>query len=404
MDNHIRIALLHVGDAFPDDGDPEKKLKYQLGDHLGSSNVVIGEDGVFINREQYYPYGETSFGSYAKKRYRFTGKERDEETGLYYYGARYFGAWLARWLSPDPGGLLDGLNPFSYARANPIRYSDITGFQSTVPTALEEQRQQSIPGEHPIIPATGPKVAPEQTKSAEHVEVGEGLWETAKSAVKEFVDIHPIETLKGMVKGVKENLGLILANPKVRTEPPSLEEQQKILAQWGQKPILPADRKKALENWPTRQDYQRAGQNIGADAFAVTVGVATESLAPARSNPSVPEPYEPPASAPVGHRGSTKTFDTPGNGQITVHYGGPLPERPPFQPKGNFETEIGGTPYSGHALDRMQQRGYTPTVVEEAIKPEYKVSTDPSGTSTYVDPVNGTKVIVLPNGKVKSVW
>ena len=36
----------------------------------------------FINREEYFPYGETSFGSFARKRYRFTGKERDEESGL----------------------------------------------------------------------------------------------------------------------------------------------------------------------------------------------------------------------------------------------------------------------------------------------------------------------------------
>ena len=44
--------------------------------------------GALVNREEFTPYGETSFGSFAKKRYRFTGKERDEESGLNYHGAQ----------------------------------------------------------------------------------------------------------------------------------------------------------------------------------------------------------------------------------------------------------------------------------------------------------------------------
>ncbi len=57
-------------------------MQLHLGDHLGSSNVVVDSGGALVNREEFTPYGETSFGSFAKKRYRFTGKERDEESGL----------------------------------------------------------------------------------------------------------------------------------------------------------------------------------------------------------------------------------------------------------------------------------------------------------------------------------
>src|SRR5262249_26499892 len=84
MGNQQRITVVRVGAAFPDDTSPA--IKYHLGDHLGSSNVVIDNTGAWINREEYMPYGETSFGSFACKRYRFTGKERDEESGLYYHG------------------------------------------------------------------------------------------------------------------------------------------------------------------------------------------------------------------------------------------------------------------------------------------------------------------------------
>ena len=70
MDNG-RIALIRVGNPFPDDTTPA--VKYHLGDHLGSSNVVVDAGGQLINCEEYTPYGETSFGSFGRKRYRIHG-------------------------------------------------------------------------------------------------------------------------------------------------------------------------------------------------------------------------------------------------------------------------------------------------------------------------------------------
>ena len=128
MDDQSRIALIRVGPAFPDDQTPV--VKYHLGDHLGSSTVVLDGDGEWVNCEEYTPYGETSFGSFAKKRYRFTGKERDEESGLYYHGARYYAPWLMRWFSPDPAGMVDGPNLYIYVRNNPARFSDPSGLQA----------------------------------------------------------------------------------------------------------------------------------------------------------------------------------------------------------------------------------------------------------------------------------
>ena len=113
MDDQSRIALLRVGAPFPDDSTPE--VKYQLGDHLGTSQLVVDDSGAWINREEVTPYGETSFGGFARKRYRFSGTERDEESGLNYHGARYFAAWSARWVSPDPAGGVDGVNLFQYS-------------------------------------------------------------------------------------------------------------------------------------------------------------------------------------------------------------------------------------------------------------------------------------------------
>jgi RHS repeat-associated protein len=125
MDNQKRVAIVRVGTAFPDDTAPA--IRYQFGDHLGSTNVVIDDTGAWVSREEYLPYGETSFGSFARKRYRFTGKEKDVESGLYYHGARYYAVWLARWTNPDPAGAVGGLNLFQMARANPMRLVDPSG-------------------------------------------------------------------------------------------------------------------------------------------------------------------------------------------------------------------------------------------------------------------------------------
>jgi RHS repeat-associated protein len=130
MDNQARIALVRVGAPFPGDAGPA--LQYHLGDHLGSSNLVIDADGQWINREEQTPYGETSFGGFAKKRYRFTGKERDEESGLNYHGARYYAPWVGRWISCDPAGMVDGVNLYPFTKNNPINLTDPNGHQSVL--------------------------------------------------------------------------------------------------------------------------------------------------------------------------------------------------------------------------------------------------------------------------------
>jgi RHS repeat-associated protein len=99
MDDTSRIAMIRLGYTF---GDTTPAIKYNLEDHLGNSTVLLETNGSLINKEEYYPFGETSFGSYGKKRYKFSGKERDEESGLYYCRFRYHSAWTCRFISVDP--------------------------------------------------------------------------------------------------------------------------------------------------------------------------------------------------------------------------------------------------------------------------------------------------------------
>lgn len=85
----------------------EKDRFYYHGDHLGSSNMITDAYGAVYQHLEYFPYGETWIeegGSYSGNTpaYKFTGKELDPETRLYYFGARYYDPVLSRWISADP--------------------------------------------------------------------------------------------------------------------------------------------------------------------------------------------------------------------------------------------------------------------------------------------------------------
>ena len=84
----------------------EKFQFFYHGDHLGSSSFITDDAGAVYEHLEYFPYGESwveEGGSGQMPYYRFTGKELDPETGLYYYGARYYDPVLSRWISADPG-------------------------------------------------------------------------------------------------------------------------------------------------------------------------------------------------------------------------------------------------------------------------------------------------------------
>ncbi len=132
-DSATRLAVLRIGPPLP--GDQRPALGYQLSDPLGSSLAVLDGSGQPVNREEYAPYGETTFGSYARKRYRYTGRERDEESGLEYHGQRFYAPWLARWISCDPLGTADGPNPYRYAHDRPTARVDPTGLAAKAPDA-----------------------------------------------------------------------------------------------------------------------------------------------------------------------------------------------------------------------------------------------------------------------------
>jgi RHS repeat-associated protein len=149
MDGAKRVVLVETKTVDVEAGGAfsvVSRYRFQLDNHLGSASLEVDESGLVIGYEEYHPYGTTAYASarsgveVSGKRYRYTGKERDEETGLYYHGARHMAPWLGRWTSADPAGMVDGSNLYRYSRNNPITFTDKQGTASVrTPEAIAKE-------------------------------------------------------------------------------------------------------------------------------------------------------------------------------------------------------------------------------------------------------------------------
>ena len=130
---------------------PDITKRYQIGNHIDSISIELDDGANLITYEEYFPFGKSSFRSGRSdsevklKRYRFTSKERDEETGLYYFGARYYAGWIGRFVSKDPMESQNpGKTPYHYASNNPVNNTDPTGGQENDQNNSQDQPQYTI--------------------------------------------------------------------------------------------------------------------------------------------------------------------------------------------------------------------------------------------------------------------
>jgi RHS repeat-associated protein len=306
-------------------------------DAIGNVRVVTNQAGQVVERHDYLPFGEecttgpcaadTPAGSGQPK--HFTGKERDTETGLDYFGARYYRGNLGRFTTVDPAmnatlGLYDPQrwNRYAYGRNNPFRYVDPDGKDS-------------------IDLAIG---------------FGKGVGGVAAGvlAAPFAFAADPVGTVKGAASGIADSASA--------------------LSFAAQNPGYLLETYVQLSTSANGADQQALGS-----AFGQGTAVAALTLAPAAKGAPMGAVTDTPASTPVGRLGSPLEV-TPGT---------------------NAPTTIGGRAYTGHALDRMQGRGLTPSVVEDTIATGGKT---PGRGGATVHTTEQARVITNPNGSVKTLY
>jgi len=134
---HIYLGETRIATRMKIEGDETHGYEtvntyYYHSDHLGSANIITDYEGGIYEHIEYTPYGELweeqQSDVFDRIPFRFTAKELDTETALYYFGARYMDPRTSRWISSDPA--MDGPNWYAYGYNNPLKYIDPTGLEN----------------------------------------------------------------------------------------------------------------------------------------------------------------------------------------------------------------------------------------------------------------------------------
>jgi RHS repeat-associated protein len=142
---YVYSALGQVAAEYSDTANPDPGTRYVTIDQLGSTRLVTDATGTCKEAHDYLPFGEEIGSPYRTGCYttgctteKFTAKERDAETGLDFFGARYLSSAQGRFTSADP--LLNSAHPwnpqtwnrYAYALNNPLKFTDPTGLYNVV--------------------------------------------------------------------------------------------------------------------------------------------------------------------------------------------------------------------------------------------------------------------------------
>ncbi|WP_435858156.1 SpvB/TcaC N-terminal domain-containing protein [Streptomyces umbrinus] len=271
MDDQRRIALVETRTEGSEPGVPRQRIRYQFDNHLGSAVLELDGAAQIISYEEYAPYGSSTYQAArgtteAAKRYRYTGKERDEESGFYYHGARYYAPWLGRWTSCDPAGLADGVNPYRFVGNNPVILVDGDGRQSG-PYLLEsvESHVNKKTGKLEITQKSRTLYTPPTPISLDQGK-GSAPGASTPSAPPRSVECRPLVVTRAEKLDYDANLG-----PSVGTDTRTFDE--------AREQRLARDRAEYLQDHPNLRstviaDSERVGRAMGSAGDSIAGAAA----------------------------------------------------------------------------------------------------------------------------------
>ena len=154
-----RAMAKALEDNFQEDDAYENLQFYYHSDHLGSSNYITNLDGEVVQHVEYVPFGEVFIeerNNIWNTPYLFNAKEFDEETGLYYYGARYYDPKLSLWISTDPLQEKNILfSSYCFTNNSPINIIDYNG-EDGVRIVNDNDRTITIKANYYVVTSSQP--------------------------------------------------------------------------------------------------------------------------------------------------------------------------------------------------------------------------------------------------------
>ena len=363
-------------------------------DHNGSVAVLVDNySGTVKESYRYSAYGEEEIFNSSAKRidhssisnpWRYGNKRIDEASGLINFGMRYFDPSIGQWLTQDPAGFVDGPNLYAYCYNSPLLFYDPYGLSSL------------------------------DTAYGLGIGVGNTAYGIASGTVNLGLSLlnsiaHPIDTAETALEFASQCAQIIDERGFEQIKNDLSMEISDSISRYGQR-------------WHNADDKEcgimmgEAGAKIAS--FLIPIGLAAKAKWASRSASIIKKTasvikheskvhkaatISSQASAKLQRSIKTELVSKEGVGQSNGFLGkkGWELKNSKYQNPCNATSQISGREYSAHALDQMQNRGITPTVVEDAIKNGVSsIGKKPGTTAHYSQSNNITVIVSTESGRV----
>ncbi len=366
--------------------------------HLKKRNIVESYHFSAFGEEQIFtPRGKVS-QSPSNNPWRFQGKRHDPETGLVYYGARYYHPELQKWISPDPLGSHDSLNLYLFCHNNPLKYHDPWGLAAQCDENCGCIIYDYNPDGTPNCILGLSKCGCFKSSSGDAKPPGfiYGIVDLATNAWNAPRFQGGLQAFGGLTEAVIGG-GMTLGSGGFAAPVggPIMVHGMDHFFTGLQTAFSGTPRDNV-----TTQLLQKTGmpaQTAGLVDSGLSIAGSMGGLAAIRESQLATFPnFRLPTSSNNSGAYVNRASSFAGSKRAPLDYA-------PYQKVRNEPAIIHGRKYTGHALDRMQDRGFMSSVIENTISKGQALPGSFAGTLEHYDALNKVKVVVGESGQVITI-